>query len=151
MGKPPLAVGKKAPKFSYTRNDGTKDSLDNYIGSKVLVCFYPKDNTPGCTAEVCSLSESSKNFDKQKVKVFGVSKDSEASHQKFISKYDLKITLIPDPELKIISKYGVLNEKGSAKRTTFLIDEDGKIIDIWFKVNTKSHAKEVLDFIDNSL
>ena len=84
------------------------------------------------------------------LKVFGISKDNEVSHQKFVSKYNLKITLIPDPELKIITKYGVLNDKGSAKRTTFLIDEDGKIINIWFKVNTKAHAEEVLQFIDEN-
>ena len=145
-----LNIGNKAPKFSYKNSDGDKDSLDNYLGSKVLICFYPKDNTPGCTSEACSLSESIVKFDEQKVKVFGISKDNEVSHQKFISKYNLKITLIPDPELKIITKYGVLNDKGSAKRTTFLIDEDGKIINIWFKVNTKAHAEEVLQFIDEN-
>ena len=96
------------------------------------------------------MTDSIKKFDKLKIKVFGVSKDNELSHNKFVNKYNLKITLIPDPELKIIEKYGVLNEKGSAKRTTFLLDEDGKILYIWFKVNTKLHAEEVLDFIENN-
>ena len=87
-----LNIGNKAPKFSYKNSDGNKDSLDNYLGSKVLLCFYPKDNTPGCTSEACSLSESIVKFDQQKVKVFGISKDNEVSHQKFVSKYNLKIT-----------------------------------------------------------
>jgi len=143
-----LILGGIAPKFEYTLHDGSSDSLKNYLGKKVLICFYPKDNTPGCTLEVCSLSSSIKKFEKLKVKVFGVSKDTEVSHQKFAKKYDLKISLVPDPELKIIKKYGVLNEKGSAKRTSFLLDEKGKIINIWNKVNTKSHGEEVLDFID---
>ena len=91
----PWIAGNKAPKFSYKNSDGNKDSLDNYLGSKVLLCFYPKDNTPGCTSEACSLSESIVKFDEQKVKVFGISKDNEVSHQKFVSKYNLKITLIP--------------------------------------------------------
>ena len=127
-------------------HDGSSDSLKNYLGKKVLICFYPKDNTPGCTLEVCSLSSSIKKFEKlsisKKVIVGSLCTD------KFVKKYDLKISLVPDPELKIIKKYGVLNEKGSAKRTSFLLDEKGKIINIWNKVNTKSHGEEVLDFID---
>ena len=121
-----LIVGSQAPKFKYNLADGSSDSLANYLGGKVLICFY----------------------DKQKVKVFGISKDNELSHDKFIKKYNLKISLIPDPDLKIITKYGVLNEKGSARRTSFLIDESGKIINIWSKVNTKAHAEEVLKFLD---
>lgn len=143
-----LKVGSQAPKFKYNLADGSSDSLANYLGGKVLICFYPKDNTPGCTSEACSLSDSIKKFDKQKVKVFGISKDNELSHDKFIKKYNLKINLIPDPDLKIITKYGVLNEKGSARRTSFLIDESGKIINIWSKVNTMAHAEEVLKFLD---
>lgn len=145
-----LSIGQKAPKFNYNLSDGSKDSLNNYLGRKVLICFYPKDNTPGCTAEACSLSDSIKKFDKLNVKVFGVSKDNQSSHDKFIGKYNLKISLVPDPELKIIKKYHVLNEKGSAKRTSFLLDENGKILNIWFKVNTKSHANEVLDFLEEN-
>ncbi|NSW88235.1 peroxiredoxin [bacterium] len=145
-----LVVGSKAPNFKYLFSDGTKESLNDYIGNKVLVCFYPKDNTPGCTAEVCSLTDSISEFDKRKIKIFGVSKDNELSHNKFVNKYNLKIRLIPDPDLKIIKKYGVLNEKGSAKRTSFLIDENGKILNIWIKVNTKSHAEEVLEFLDKN-
>ncbi|MBT3445407.1 peroxiredoxin [bacterium] len=147
MKEKSLEVGMKAPNFIINFSDGSKESLRDYLGQKVLICFYPKDNTPGCTLEVCSLSDSSKEFKKKKIKVFGISKDSEKSHQNFINKYKLKLSLVPDQDLKIITSFGVLNEKGSARRVSFLLDEKGEIINIWRKVNTREHAKEVLEFI----
>ena len=93
--------------------------------------------------------DSKEDFDKDEIDINGITKDSEKSDRNFLSKYNLNFTLIPDSTTKIISKYGVLNERGSAKRTSFLIDEKGKIACIWNKVNTKEHAKEVLDFINS--
>mgnify|MGYP003324659540 CR=1 FL=1 len=141
-----LNIGNKAPKFSYKNSDGNKDSLDNYLGSKVLLCFYPKDNTPGCTSEACSLSESIVKFDEQKVKVFGISKDNEVSHQKFVSKYNLKITLIPDPELKIITKYGVLNDKPRKYLETGGDDEKSldEAAQILYNIDYKNRQKQSL-------
>ena len=149
MSENDLVIGRKSPSFDYVSQDGKKISLKDFLGQKVLLYFYPRDNTPGCTLQACSLRDSKKDFEKFKIKVIGVSKDSEKSHKNFSSKYNLNFTLIPDPETKIISKYGVINEKGSAKRVSFLIDEKGKIINIWKKVNAREHAKEVLDFIDS--
>jgi peroxiredoxin Q/BCP len=144
-----LRVGAKAPSFHYVFESGDKISLKDFLGRKVLIYFYPKDNTPGCTLQACSLRDSKEDFDKLEIDIIGISKDSEKSHRNFLSKYNLNFTLIPDSTTKIISKYGVLNERGSAKRTSFLIDEKGKIACIWNKVNTKEHAKEVLDFINS--
>ena len=144
-----LMIGKKSPNFDFVFEDGKRISLKDFLGQRVLLYFYPRDNTPGCTIQACSLRDSQKDFQKLKIKVIGISKDSEKSHKNFSSKYSLNFTLIPDTEKKIISKYGVMNDKGSARRVSFLIDEKGKIINIWKKVNTKEHAKEVLDFINS--
>ena len=144
-----LKIGAKAPSFNYVFESGDQISLKDFLGRKVLIYFYPKDNTPGCTLQACSLRDSKEDFDKLKIEIIGISKDSEKSHKNFFSKYNLNFTLIPDPTTEIISKYGVLNERGSAKRTSFLIDEKGRIAYIWDKVNTKEHATEVLNFINS--
>ena len=149
MSSDGLMIGKESPNFDYASQDGKRVSLKDFLGQKVLLYFYPRDNTPGCTLQACSLRDSKKDFQKLRIKVIGISKDSAESHKNFSSKYNLNFTLIPDTEKKIISKYGVINEKGSAKRISFLIDEKGKITNIWKKVNTKEHAKEVLDFINS--
>ncbi len=144
-----LRVGVKAPSFDYVFESGNKISLKDFLGRKVLIYFYPKDDTPGCTLQACSLRDSKEDFGKLEIDIIGISKDSEKSHRNFLSKYNLNFTLIPDPTTEIISKYGVLNERGSAKRTSFLIDEKGRIAYMWNKVNTREHAKDVLDFINS--
>ena len=143
-----LSVGKEAPNFKYISSDGNSLSLSDFKGQKVLIYFYPRDNTPGCTKQACSLRDSMDLLLEKNIKVIGVSKDSEKSHANFKSKFNLNFDLVPDPDKKIISSYGVLNEKGSANRKSFLIDEQGKILFIWDKVKAASHGEEVLSFLD---
>ena len=143
-----ISVGKKAPNFKYTDSDGNLLSLSDHKGQKVLIYFYPRDNTPGCTKQACSLRDSMDDLLQKNIKVIGVSKDSEKSHANFKSKFNLNFDLVPDPDKKIISSYGVLNEKGSANRKSFLVDEQGKILFIWDKVKAASHGEEVLSFLD---
>ena len=144
-----LLEGKKAPSFEYTNLRGKKISLNDFLGSKVLIYFYPRDNTPGCTKQACSLRDSMNLLKKMNIKVIGVSKDSEKSHNNFTSKYDLNFDLVSDESKKIIKLYGVLNEKGSASRKSFLLDEKHTILKIWDKVKTAEHAEEVLEFINS--
>ena len=143
-----LVVGKKAPNFDYKTNDGKSISISNLKGQKILLYFYPRDNTPGCTKQACSLRDSMELLKDKNIKIIGVSKDSEKSHKNFISKYNLNFDLIPDIERKIIKSYDVQNEKGSALRKSFLIDENGILIKIWDKVKAATHGQEVLDFLD---
>ena len=143
-----ISVGKKAPNFKYIDSDGNSLSLSDHKGQKVLIYFYPRDNTPGCTKQACSLRDSMDDLLEKNIKVIGVSKDSEKSHANFKSKFNLNFDLVPDPDKKIISSYGVLNEKGSANRKSFLVDEQGNILFIWDKVKAASHGEEVLSFLD---
>ena len=143
-----LSVGKEAPNFKYISSDGNSLSLSDFKGQKVLIYFYPRDNTPGCTKQACSLRDSMDLLLEKNIKVIGVSKDSEKSHANFRSKFNLNFDLVADPDKKIISSYGVLNEKGSANRKSFLIDEQGKILFIWDKVKAASHGEEVLSLLD---
>ena len=144
-----LLEGKKAPSFEYTNLMGKKISLNDFLGSKVLIYFYPRDNTPGCTKQACSLRDSMNLLKKMNIKVIGVSKDSEKSHNNFTSKYDLNFDLVSDESKKIIKLYGVLNEKGSASRKSFLLDEKHTILKIWDKVKAAEHAEEVLEFVNS--
>ncbi|MEP6847512.1 MAG: thioredoxin-dependent thiol peroxidase [Acidobacteriota bacterium] len=146
-----LKEGDKAPDFSGTDQDGKKVKLADYKGKRVVLYFYPKDDTPGCTKEACSFRDSDQTFAKEGIKVFGVSTDDEKSHQKFISKFQLPFDLIADTDKKIVEKYGVWGEKSmygkkymGTIRKTFLIDEKGKIVKIFDKVNVAEHADEVL-------
>jgi len=146
-----LTEGKVAPKFTAKDQDGNKVKLADYKGKKVVLYFYPRDMTPGCTKQACSLRDGFSRLKKQNIVVLGVSTDDEAKHQKFIAKYDLPFTLIADTENKVSEKYGVWVEKNmygkkymGIKRTTFLIDEDGKIAKIMKKVKVGEHADEVL-------
>jgi peroxiredoxin Q/BCP len=147
-----LKEGNRAPAFSTTDGEGHKVSLKDYRGERVVLYFYPKDDTPGCTKEACSFRDSFSDFKKNGIKVLGISPDSEASHKKFASKYKLPFTLLTDPEHKIADSYGVYGEKKfmgrnymGVLRTTFLIDEQGKIKKIFAKVKPDEHAQEVLD------
>ena len=143
--------GNKAPDFTANDQNGNKVKLSDLRGQKVVLYFYPKDDTPGCTKQACSLRDSYDVFTEKGIKVLGVSIDDEKSHQKFISKYSLPFDLIADTDKKIVEKYGVWGEKSMYGKTymgtlrkTFLIDEDGKIVKIFDKVKVSEHADEVL-------
>jgi thioredoxin-dependent peroxiredoxin len=146
-----LKEGDKAPEFTSTDQDGKAVSLKDYKGKKVILYFYPKDDTEGCTAESCNLRDNHKMLQRQGFDVLGVSADSEKSHKKFVNKYKLPFTLLADTNREIIEKYGVWGEKMmfgrkymGIIRTTFLIDEKGKIERIIKDVDTKNHTDQVL-------
>lgn len=143
--------GKKAPDFTAKDQNGNKVKLSDHKGTRVVLYFYPKDDTPGCTKQACSLRDGFAELKKKKITVLGVSIDDEKSHQKFIAKYDLPFDLIADTDKKIVEKYGVWGEKSmygkkymGTLRKTFLIGEDGKIVKIFDKVKVGEHADEVL-------
>jgi len=146
-----LKVGDKAPDFTANDQDGKKISLSDYKGKKVVLYFYPKDQTPGCTEEACNLRDNINDLTKTGYTVLGVSSDNEASHKEFQQKYNLPFSLVADTDKSINEKYGVWVEKerdgkkymGTA-RTTFIIDEKGVITNIIDKVDTKSHAGQIL-------
>ncbi|HEX9251766.1 MAG TPA: thioredoxin-dependent thiol peroxidase [Ignavibacteriaceae bacterium] len=147
-----LEVGKKAPDFSLLNQDEKRISLKDFIGQKVVLYFYPKDDTSGCTKEACSFSDDLPKFSKIDAVIIGVSPDSVKSHKKFSEKYKLKFNLLADEEKKVIEKYDVWKEKSmygrkymGVERTTFIIDEKGKIIKIFNKVKVDGHNKEVLE------
>ena len=146
-----LEVGMKAPQFTLTDGNGNTVSLADYLGKKVVLYFYPKDNTPGCTRQACAFSGAYDAFRKKGVEVIGISKDSVASHAKFAEKYSLPFVLLSDPERMAIEAYGVWQEKKQygkvsmgVVRTTFLIDEQGNIAKIMPKVKPDTNAAEIL-------
>ncbi|MCH8028521.1 MAG: peroxiredoxin [Candidatus Dadabacteria bacterium] len=140
-----LNVGDKAPAIKAETYGGDTVSLGDFTGNNVVVLyFYPRDNTPGCTKEACSLRDGMGELHDMGVQVLGVSTDSVKSHEKFRDKYALNFPLLSDGERKIVKDYGVESERGSARRMTFLIDKGGVIRHIWTKVNTAAHADEVI-------
>ena len=146
-----LEVGTKAPEFALPDKDGNPVSLSDFLGKKVVLYFYPKDNTPGCTKQACAFAASYEGFKAKNVAVIGVSKDSVASHQKFAAKYDLPFLLLSDPELQAIQAYGVWQEKKlygkvsmGVVRSTYLIDEQGVIARVMPKVNPDTNAADIL-------
>lgn len=146
-----LNEGDKAPAFTAKDQDGKTVKLSDLKGSRVVLYFYPKDDTPGCTKEACSFRDADDVYRKKGIKVYGISTDSEKSHQKFISKFQLPFDLLADTEKEIVEKYGVWGEKSmygkkymGTFRKSFLIDEKGKIVKIFDKVNVSEHADEVL-------
>ena len=146
-----LEVGKKAPAFKLKNQDNEDISLKDYAGQKVVIYFYPKDDTPGCTIEANEFTANVAKFKKKNTVILGVSKDSVESHCKFIDKYGLKIDLLSDPSVKMIEKYGVWQEKNNygkkymgIVRTTYLIDENGKVEKAWKNVKVKGHVDDVL-------
>jgi len=146
-----LKPGDLAPSFSGKDQDGNVISLNDFKGKKVVLYFYPKDSTPGCTAQACNLRDNYNALIEKGYVVIGVSADNQKSHQKFIEKYSLPFPLIADSEKEIIKSYGVWGPKkfmGKAfdgiYRTTFVIGEDGKIIEVIGKVDTKEHTKQIL-------
>lgn len=146
-----LQVGDAAPDFAVNDQSGSPVKLSDFKGKKVVLYFYPKDNTPGCTAEACNLRDNYQALLKAGYVVLGVSKDDEKSHQKFIDKFDLPFPLLADTELDIHEKYGTWVEKSmygrkymGTARSTFIIDENGKIEEIIMKVKTKDHTAQIL-------
>lgn len=151
-----LEIGDKAPDFVGVDQNGNSISLADFKGSKLILYFYPKDNTPGCTNEACDLRDNYNMWLEKGYKVVGVSPDSIASHQKFISKHDLPFPLIADVDKEIIKSYGAWGPKKlygreyeGLLRTTFVIDEKGKIEQIFTKVKTKDHTNQILDSLKN--
>ena len=147
-----LEVGKKAPAFSLQDGNGKKVALNDFKGKKIVLYFYPKDMTSGCTQEACDFRDSFPNFRKVKAEVLGISIDSVASHKKFAEKYNLPFTLLSDEKKEVVEKYGVWKEKSmygkkymGIERTTFIIDEDGKIQNIFPKVKVTGHIEEVME------
>jgi peroxiredoxin Q/BCP len=146
-----LKEGSAAPNFTAKNANGETVRLKDLRGRKVVLYFYPKDDTPGCTKEACSFRDEFSDFKKSGIEVLGVSVDSEASHQKFAAKYQLPFTLLADPDHSIADAYGVYGEKKfmgrtymGVKRITFLIDEKGKVKKVFEKVKPAEHAREVL-------
>jgi thioredoxin-dependent peroxiredoxin len=147
-----MKVGQHAPDFTLSDQDGTEHTLSHYKGSWVLVYFYPKDDTPGCTKEACVLRDALPNLKALDTVVFGISGDSVKSHKKFAEKYELPFTLLADENKKVIQQYGVWGQKQmmgrtymGVKRTSFLIDSQGKIVKIYESVKPDRHAEEVIN------
>ena len=149
-----LNVGTKAPEFTLSDQNGTEIRLSDFLGKKVVLYFYPKDNTPGCTRQACAFAGSYAGFKEKDTVVIGVSKDSVASHVKFAQKYELPFILLSDPELQAIQAYDVWQEKKlygkvsmGVVRTTYIIDENGMIEKVMPKVKPDTNAAEILDYL----
>ena len=146
-----LEIGTKAPNFTLKDKNGNDVSLSDFLGKRVVLYFYPKDNTPGCTRQACAFAGAYKQFEAKGVEVIGISKDSVASHVKFAEKYDLPFVLLSDPDRIAIEAYGVWQEKKmcgkvsmGVVRTTFIIDEDGNIEKVMPKVKPDTNAADIL-------
>ena len=149
-----LQIGTKAPNFTLTNENGEQISLSNYLGQKVVVYFYPKDNTPGCTKQACAFRDAYEGFKEQNVVVIGISKDSEKSHANFIKKHDLNFILLSDPNLEAIQAYDVWKEKKlygkvsmGVVRSTYIINEEGMIEYVFEKAKPDTNAYEILDYL----
>jgi peroxiredoxin Q/BCP len=149
-----LKEGDLAPAFTAKNQNGESVSLSDFAGKKVILYFYPKDNTPGCTAEACDFRDNYQSLSSKGFEVIGVSTDDEKSHKKFETKFELPFTLVADTDKEIVEKYGVWVEKSmygknymGTDRKTFLIDESGKIIKIINKVDTKNASQQLLEAI----
>ena len=150
-----LKKGDIAPNFTLPDKDGNMHSLSDFKGKKIVIFFYPKDNTPGCTRQACSFGLNVPKFEEKDVKVIGISKDGKESHAKFIEKYELPFLLLSDEEIKTIGDYGIWKEKTNfgktafgVERTTFLIDEDGKIEKIYRRAKPDTNAEEILQYLE---
>jgi peroxiredoxin Q/BCP len=146
-----LKKGDKAPEFNGIDQDGKEVTLNDFKGKKLVLYFYPKDNTPGCTAEACDLRDNYHRFESMGYKILGVSKDNEKSHKGFIEKFNLPFPLISDKEAVILKAYDAWGRKkfmgkeyDGIIRKTFVIDENGEILDIIEKVDTKAHSKQII-------
>lgn len=149
-----MEKGMQAPDFSYTDSDGKQRKLSDLKGRRVVLYFYPKDSTPGCTAEACDFRDNYVMWQKKGFEVIGISADSEASHRKFAEKHSLPFPLVADTDKTIIKAYGVWGPKkfmgrtfDGILRTTFLIDAEGRIEDVITKVDTKASTAQILEFL----
>lgn len=152
-----LEPGQKAPEFTAIDQDGNLLSLADYRGRKVILYFYPKDNTPGCTKEACAFRDNFPNFKKIDAEVLGVSVDGQKAHRKFADKHELPFTLVVDEDKKIVEAYGVWGLKKfmgkeymGTNRVTYLIDEQGVIEKVWPKVKPEQHAAEVFEWLQQT-
>ncbi len=150
-----LEIGMKAPDFTLQDKDGNQVALSDFAGKKVVLYFYPRDNTPGCTRQACAFAQNYDGFKERGVKVIGISKDSAASHAKFADKHELPFILLSDPELVAIQGYDVWKEKKlygkvsmGVVRTTYVIDENGVIEKVMPKVKPDTNAAEILAYLD---
>ena len=150
-----LEKGTKAPDFTLFDKDGNEVSLSDFSGKKIVLYFYPKDNTPGCTRQACAFAESFKKFKELDAVVIGISKDSVSSHVKFAEKYSLPFVLLSDPEHKVIEAFGAWQEKKNygktyfgTVRSTFIIDENGMIEKVMPKVKPDTNAAEILEYLE---
>ena len=150
-----LEIGMKAPEFTLSDKDGNAVSLSDFLGKKVVLYFYPKDNTPGCTRQACAFAAAYEGFKAKDVAVIGISKDSVASHLKFAQKHDLPFVLLSDPELQAIQAYDVWQEKKlygkvsmGVVRSTYIIDEQGMIEKVMPKVKPDTNAAEILAYLN---
>ncbi|MBQ2818091.1 MAG: thioredoxin-dependent thiol peroxidase [Clostridia bacterium] len=150
-----LEIGVKAPDFTLLDKNGEKVSLKDYLGKKVVLYFYPKDNTPGCTRQACAFARNHGAFIEKNVIVIGISKDSVSSHLKFAEKYELPFILLSDPELEAIKAYDVWQEKKlygkvsmGVVRTTYIINEEGVIEKVYKKVKPDDNALEILEYLN---
>ena len=149
-----IKEGTKAPEFTLNDKDGNAVSLSDFLGKKVVVYFYPKDNTPGCSKQACAFAEAYEGFKEKNVAVIGISKDSVASHVKFAEKYSLPFILLSDPDRIAIEGFGVWQEKKmcgkvsmGVVRTTFIIDENGVVEKVMEKVKPDTNAREILEYL----
>ena len=149
-----LKIGDIAPDFTLLDSEGKEHKLSDYLGRKIVLYFYPKDNTPGCTRQACAFASAYDEFKNRDIVVIGISRDSVASHKKFAEKYSLPFILLSDPDLVAIQTYGVWQEKKlygktsfGVVRTTFIIDEEGKISAVMPKVKPDTNAGEILNNI----
>ena len=152
-----LEPNTKAPDFTLPNQNGEMVSLSDFLGKKVILYFYPKDNTPGCTRQACAFAAANAELEEAGAIVIGISKDSVASHQKFVQKQNLPFILLSDPELQAIEAYGVWQEKKlygkvsmGVVRTTYLIDEQGMIEKVMPKVKPDTNASEILEYLKQS-
>lgn len=150
-----LEKGMKAPSFTLSDKDGNMISLADFAGRKIILYFYPKDNTPGCTRQACAFAANFEKFKEIDAVVIGISKDSAASHRKFAEKYNLPFILLSDPDLQAIQAYGVWQEKKlygkvsmGVVRTTYIIDENGTIEKVMPKVKPDTNAAEILEYLE---
>ena len=155
MAEKELKVGDKAPAFNLRNADGKSVKLSDYKGKKLVLYFYPKDMTPGCTKEACTFRDDYDELKNQGVEIAGVSADDQKSHQKFAGKYSLPFTLLSDPDHEMIEKYGAWGEKSlygkkfiGILRMTYIIDEQGRIAHIFKKVKPETHSQDVLKVLD---
>lgn len=150
-----LSIGTKAPEFKLEDKDGNKISMSDFKGKKVVVYFYPKDNTPGCTRQACAFRNAYDGFKKDDVQVIGISKDSIKSHQKFAEKHELPFILLSDPDLVAIKAFDVWKEKKmygktalGVVRATYVIDENGIIEKVFEKAKPDTNAQEILEYLE---